>query len=132
MDFQFCTLTSAALDLQYFLHTSPSPELIHKHSVLVEEYHKTLGDTLTLLGHKHLHPTLEQFKKDLDKKGMFAVIIACCLLPVVLVDHSEIPDMEKIFKNEQNLKFSRPFKETLHKLLPIFEEKGWLELDKYI
>ena len=113
MDFQLSNLTSAAFDLHYFLYTSSSPEVIDNHNTLIEEYHKTLGETFTLLGQEHLHPTMEQLNKELDRKGLFAAVIACCILPVVQVNHSA-------------------FRKTLRKLLPRFEEKGWLEVDKCI
>ena len=132
MDYQLSNLTNAAFDLHYFLHTSPSPELINKYQTLIEEYHKTLGETFTLLGHEHLHPTMEQLNKELDKKGLFALVAACCVLPIVLVDQNEVPDMDKVLKKEESIQFSKLYRETLLKLLPVFEERGWLEVNKFM
>ncbi|KAJ9589202.1 hypothetical protein L9F63_028012 [Diploptera punctata] len=132
VDFQLVNVTSAAFDLHYFLSTSPSPNLLKKHDILIEEYHKTLEETFALLDHKHLHPPIEKLKKELDKKGLFAVIIACTLLPFVLVEHSKVPDIDKVLKNEEGVKFSKKYLETLEKMVPIFEEKGWLDVEKFL
>ncbi|XP_021928776.1 uncharacterized protein LOC110834189 isoform X2 [Zootermopsis nevadensis] len=127
VDYQVCQFTDPAQDLQYFLFTSPSTNLLDKHSFLVEEYHKTLEDTLTLLGHGHLCPSLNQLHKQLDRKGCFAVITACSILPIILADPNSIPDIEKVLKDEASTHFSEEYKETIRKLLPIFERKGWLD-----
>jgi hypothetical protein len=104
-------------------------DLLDKHSVLVEEYHRTLGETFTLLGHEHLCPSLEQLHRQMDKKGCFAVIMSCTVLPVVLADRSSVPDFEKVMKGEESVHFSDMYKDSLKKLLPLFEQKGWLELE---
>ncbi|XP_069690891.1 uncharacterized protein [Periplaneta americana] len=126
VDLQLCHFTSPAQDLQYFLHTSPRLELLDQHDHLVEEYHRILGETFILLGYEHLHPSLENLHKQMEKKGRYAVITACTVLSVVLADRQNIPDMEKIMKNGDTIYYSELYKEALMKLLPLFEEKGWL------
>src|SRR5215510_10736450 len=86
LDYQACYFTNAAQDIQYFLHTSPSIDLLDKHSVLVEEYHNTLHSTFTSLGHADLCPSLQQLHKQLDKLGRFAVLISFTALPFILAD----------------------------------------------
>jgi hypothetical protein len=93
----------------------------------VEEYYNTLHSTLTSLGRADLCPSLQQFHKQLDKMGRFAVMIACSVLPFVLADQANIPDFEKVLKEEQSLHFSERYKGALKTLLPYFEQKGWLE-----
>jgi hypothetical protein len=119
----------AAQDLHYFLYTSPSINLLDKHSVLVEEYHNTLQSTFTLLGHADLCPSLQQLHRQLDKLGHYAVVIACAGLPVVMADPHNMIDIEKVVKKEQTVHFSERCKEAFKTLLPSFEQKGWLDFE---
>jgi hypothetical protein len=64
----------------------------------------------------------------LDKKGHFAVIVSCTILPFVLVDRSSVPDLEKVMKEEESVHFSDKYKDVLKALLPLFEQRGWLEM----
>jgi len=129
VDYQLCHFTNPAQDLQYLLYTSASLNLLDKHSVLVEEYYNTLHSTLTLLGYADLCPSLQQLHKQLDKLGRYAALIACTGLPIVLADQTKIPDMEKLLKEGQSIHFSERYKDTIKTLLPLFEQKGWLDFE---
>jgi len=129
VDYQFCYYTNPAQDLQYFLHTSPSLNLLDKHSVFVEEYYNTLHSTLTLLGYEDLCPSLQQLHKQLDKLGRFAVLIACSFLPWILSDHANITDVEEVLKEGKSPQFSERYKNAMKTLLPLFEQKGWLDFE---
>jgi hypothetical protein len=124
-----CHYTNPAQDLQYFLYTSPSINLLQKHSDLVEEYYNTLNSTLTLLGYAHLCPSLQQLHKHLDKLGRYAALIACTALPFMLADQSNITDLEQILKEGQSVHFSERCKDAMKTLLPFFEQKGWLDFE---
>jgi hypothetical protein len=93
----------------------------------VEQYYNTLHSTLTLLGCSDLCPSLQQFHKQLDKLGRFATVTACMLLPYILADQTNILDLEKALKGEQSVHFSERYKDVIKTLLPLFEQKGWLE-----
>ncbi|KAJ9580970.1 hypothetical protein L9F63_023855 [Diploptera punctata] len=121
-------VSDAALDLQYFLHTSPSIELMSQHLFLLEEYHRTLGETFSLLGYKHLHPSLKQLNQQVDKLGLYAVIMSCTVLALVLSDRTEVPNLEKVWENKKGIHYSTKYRKALQTLLPIFEKKGWLNL----
>jgi len=95
----------------------------------LEEYYSTLHSTLTLLGRAELCPSLQQFHKQLDKLGPFAVLVACSLLPVFTADHFNFPDLEKVLKEEQSVHFSERYNDVIKKLLPLFEQKGWLDFE---
>jgi len=129
VDYQLCHYTNPAQDLQYCLHTSPSLNLLEKHSVLVEEYYNTLHSTLTLLGYAELCPSLQQLHKQLDKLGRYAALIAFTALPLFLADQTSIPDMEKMLKEVQSVHFSERYKDAIKTLLPLFEQKGWLDFE---
>jgi hypothetical protein len=118
--------TTPAIDLQYFLYTSTSEDLLDKHEVLVEEYYKYLSETLSVLGYQGLHPPLQQIKQQLERRGTYTVMICCTILPIFLVDRNNIPDMTKVLNEDDNVQLSERYKTAMKKLLPIFEEKGWL------
>ena len=129
VDYQGCHYTNPAQDLQYFLYTSTSINLLGKHSDLVEEYYNTLHSTLTLLGHADLCPSLQKLHKQLDKLGRYAALIACTLLPMILTDQNNLADLEKMLKEGQSTHFSERYKDAIKTLLPFFEQKGWLDFE---
>jgi hypothetical protein len=93
----------------------------------VEQYYNTLHSTLKLLGCADLCPSLQQLHKQLDKLGRYAALNACTLLPYMLADQTYTPDMEMALKEEQSFHFSERYKDTIKTLLPLFEQKGWLD-----
>jgi hypothetical protein len=95
----------------------------------LEEYYNTLHSTLTLLGHADLCPSSQQFHKQLDKLGRYNAVISCALLPWFFADTTNLPDVEKILKEGQSVHFSERYKEIIKTLLPIFEQKGWLDFE---
>jgi hypothetical protein len=95
----------------------------------VEEYHNTLQSTFTLLGHADLCPSLQQLHKQLDKLGRYAVLVAGTILPFVFANPNNILDVDKMLKKEQPVQFSETCIEVIKALLPLFEQKGWLDFD---
>jgi len=95
----------------------------------VEEYYNTLHSTLTLLGYADLCPSLQQLHKQLDKLGRYAALIACSILPYILTDGTNITDVEKVLKEGQSVHFSERYKDSMKTLLPLFEQKGWLDFE---
>jgi hypothetical protein len=73
----------------------------------VEVYYNTLHSTLTSLGRADLCPSLQQLHQQLDKLGRFAVLAACSVLPIFLADKTNLPDFEKVLKEEQSFHFSK-------------------------
>jgi len=65
----------------------------------------------------------------LDKLGRYAALVACSLLPFVLADQTNLPDMEKVLKEGQSVHFSERYKDAIKTLLPLFEQKGWLDFE---
>jgi hypothetical protein len=95
----------------------------------VEEYYNTLHSTLTTLGCANLCPSLQQFHKQLDKMGRYGALIACTILPAFLADKTNIPDLVKLLKEGQSFHFSETYKDAIKTLLPLFEQKGWLDFE---
>ena len=126
MDYQIGYWTSPVTDLLYFFHTSLSPDLLDKHHILVQEYHKSLTETLSALGYRGLQPTLTELQMQLQKRGPYAVLMCCAVLPVILVDRKNVPDGLKVMKKEEIVHLSKDYKDVMKQFLPMFEEKGWL------
>jgi hypothetical protein len=95
----------------------------------VEEYYNTLHSTLTLLGHADVCPSSQQFHKQLDKLGRYTALISCIFLPWFFQDPNNIPDIEKVLQEGDSVHFSERFKEVMKLLLPLFEQKGWLDFE---
>ena len=129
IDYQLCLFTNAAQDLQYFLYTSTSVNLLEKHSVLLEEYYNTLHSTFAVLGRADLCPSLNKLYKQIDKLGRYAVLVICTVLPFVLSDPNNPPDVDKVLKEGQLVHFSERYKDAIKTLLPLFEQKGWLDFE---
>jgi hypothetical protein len=126
VDFQLTHWTSPAIDLQYFLHTSPSQDLLDKHEVLVEEYYKYLSETLSALGYQGHRPPLNQIKEQLQSRGMYAVATCCTILPVLHMDKNDMPDFTSVENMANVVHLSERYKTTMKNFLPVFEHKGWL------
>ena len=119
--------TSPAVDLQYFLNSSPSIDYLKDQTIFIEEYHKVLGETLSALGYQHLHITPGQLNEDLEKRGFFGMLTVFAVRQAVLVDKENIVDLDTLAKKEQNsVKFSKLFIESLKTQIPLLEERGWL------
>jgi hypothetical protein len=95
----------------------------------LEEYYNTLHSTLTLLGREDLCPSLEKLYKQIDKLGRYAVLVICTVLPFVLADPNNIPDVEKVLKDGQLVHCSERYKDAIKTLLPLLEQKGWLDFE---
>jgi hypothetical protein len=61
--------------------------------------------------------------------GRFVAVMACTVLPLFLADQNNITDLEKMLKEGQTVHFSERYKDTIKTLLPLFEQKGWLDFE---
>jgi len=126
VDYQLTYWTSPAVDLQYFLNSSPAIELTDKLHILVEEYHETLGQILDLFGRQSLQPSLQHLYDQLQKKGTFGALTGITIRSLVQADRKNIPNFDECLENEEGIHFSDIYKQTMEKLLPLYEQKGWL------
>ncbi|XP_069690958.1 uncharacterized protein [Periplaneta americana] len=126
VDYQIGYWTSPAVDLQYFFHTSVSTDLIDKRHVLIQEYYNSLTDTLTKLGYKHLQPTMSQLEKQLNKRGLHAVMTSTTALPIIIVDKINAPDINELINKGNKIHLSEAYNSAMKKFLPVFEERGWI------
>jgi hypothetical protein len=93
---------------------------------MLQEYHNTLCDSLDAMGYSCKHFTLEDLWKEYDKKVLYGVFGACCVLPLVLAD--EGIDIDAVLlsgsgsgSDVYNGDF---YKAALQGMLPEFEKKG--------
>ncbi|XP_024879410.1 uncharacterized protein LOC112459515 [Temnothorax curvispinosus] len=132
VDFQLCVYTSPAIDLQYFLSTSPSPDVIeNKKDVLLNEYLSALSATMKQLGCKTQPPTIEELKATLKRKASYGMIASFSILPIVLCCKTEAKDLDEIMSSGS---YSNPglkgesYKKLMMKRLPMYDEWGLLDL----
>ncbi|KDR14785.1 uncharacterized protein LOC110834192 isoform X2 [Zootermopsis nevadensis] len=126
IDFQLSQWTSPTVDLQYFLNSSASPEIMENVELLTQEYYVSLIEALSLLGYQHLQPQESQLNKEFEKRGLFGVLAAFNIRILALPDPDKVYDFSKPVNNEDTLHFSEAFKESLKKLLPIYDKRGWI------
>ncbi|PSN52417.1 hypothetical protein C0J52_03162 [Blattella germanica] len=127
VDFQFLHFTSPAVDLEYFFNTSLSPD-VRRHCMgqLLKEYHRTLCNTLDVLGYAHKKVSLDELKEDCHKHVIYGVHAACCVLPLVLSEKGVDLDAligsgDKQASEVYNCQF---YKTALQSMLPYFDEHG--------
>ncbi|GLH13263.1 Uncharacterized protein GBIM_17867 [Gryllus bimaculatus] len=102
IDWQNAVWTSPALDLLYFLYTSPADEVRREHGdALLQLYHGTLQQAAQALGVGARAPSLETLRADLRRR--FAI--------------AEEPPRNKAYGAE-------PYASIIRRLLPLFEDCG--------
>ncbi|PSN39643.1 hypothetical protein C0J52_23421 [Blattella germanica] len=131
IDFQLSHWTSPALDIIYFLHTSPMEELLNQHDVLLKAYHSALVETMECLGLAEKRPSLEDLKQQMKKRAFYAVFASVGVLPLVL-STNRIVDMNDVFKGDveeavvnSKMHANESYRKTMSKFLTIFDEKGF-------
>jgi len=132
VDFQLCSYTSPAIDILYFLNTSPSPDVIeNKRDILINEYYSTLSATMKQLGCKTQPLTMEELKAALKRRASFGMIASFSVLPLMLCCKSEAKDLNEIMSTgsfiNPGLK-SESYKKLMMKRLPLYDEWGLLDL----
>ncbi|XP_011693600.1 PREDICTED: uncharacterized protein LOC105453385 [Wasmannia auropunctata] len=131
VDFQMCVYTSPALDLLYFISTSPSPDIIeNKRDILLNEYLGTLSATMAQLNCKTQPPTMEELKATMKRRASYGMIASFSVLPMVLCCKSEVKDLDELMSKDN---FSNPgfksesYKKLMMKRLPLYDEWGLLD-----
>ncbi|KAJ9581050.1 hypothetical protein L9F63_023774 [Diploptera punctata] len=127
VDYQLSLWTSPAVDLQYFLNSSPAMDLLEDQTMFIEEYHRVLGETLSALGYQHLHITLEHLNELLESRGYYGMLSVFCTRNIVLMDKESIFDLNRVAKkSEVSYKFSKMYTDSLKIQIPLMETRGWL------
>ncbi|XP_069690921.1 uncharacterized protein [Periplaneta americana] len=126
VDFQLTYWTSPAVDLHHFIYTSASDEVLEHSELLIQEYHKALCESLTLLKHPHLQLTMAMINRELHSRGLYAALSTIVLRSIFLADRSKATDVENMTGENDAIQLSDVNKESLKKLLLVFEARGWI------
>ncbi|XP_063223096.1 uncharacterized protein LOC134531331 [Bacillus rossius redtenbacheri] len=132
VDFQMPYVTSPAVDLLYFLYTSPSPEVRAGHrDDLLAWYHASLTGTLRVLGHPELLPALQQLRHEVRRREFYGLFAACSIMPFVLSGPGRAPAMQDVIGDSPDIDprafYSREYVAEIQKLLRVFDARGFLD-----
>lgn len=132
VDFQLCVYTSPAIDLLYFLSTSPSVETIENNKdVLLNEYHNTLTSIMKQVGCKTQPPTMEKLKASLKERAIYGMIASFTVLPLVVCHHDEVKDFDEMMSQDGG--YENPgykgklYRQIIAKRIPMYDELGLLD-----
>ncbi|XP_069676292.1 uncharacterized protein [Periplaneta americana] len=135
IDFQMYRFSSPALDLQFFMYTSVREEIRTKHlEAMLREYYDQFSSTLKTLGCDPDCYSFQQLKREFEEKEYFGFITVCSKMTLVLEEplvlqeeNSEYGGVklhDHQYSEDKGQKTS--IREIFEKLLPYFEEKGFL------
>lgn len=96
VDFQLSRYTSPALDLLYFLFTSPRAEVLSNEMFnLISLYHEALLADLATLG-VNVHFPLSQLHEDMRDRATFAIMTMAQILPIIVVPPKDVLDLDNM------------------------------------
>ncbi|XP_063223192.1 uncharacterized protein LOC134531421 [Bacillus rossius redtenbacheri] len=131
IDFQFCLFASPGIDLQHFVHTSPTEQVRAEHAEgLLRAYHAELSATLRLLGLGAETLSFRQLLEDYESKALYGAFAALLCLPVILSDERDAFDFESALRDEMDEAVivrrvsGEPYSRVLRRLLVQFASKG--------
>ncbi|XP_054725251.1 uncharacterized protein LOC129235441 [Anastrepha obliqua] len=139
IDFQYSFWGSPTLDLHHLFNTSlQEPLRLHKQDILFQYYHSIFTDVLSRLNYsKHPVPTLNLFRQQVEQKRFFAFHSSCVVQPVMINENTDDADFIALMgEDERALKFkynaykNKQVQKNLINLLPIFDNRGLLEVDQ--
>lgn len=133
MDFQLSIYTTPAVDLQYFLHTSPSLSVysLH-HDYLLKHYYTCLVQCFKELKYNNI-PTFEQIVKDYNACSFYGLTSSATVLPIVRAPRREDATFDDLMKDNgsqdgiRNASYNcEGYRKTMEYFLPLFDKKGLL------
>ena len=133
VDFQMCVYTSPAIDLIYFMSTSPAAE-VYKNSMdeLLNEYQRTLSITMKQLSCKTTPPSVHEIKQYMREREICALMYSVTALPIMLLDKSDAKDIDKLVSadgSHDNSAYKNPiYRKIIVKRLRKYAESGLLDL----
>lgn len=131
VDFQLCLYGSPAIDLHYFMSINLADDIYHHRTgMLLEDYLETLSSVMKKLGCKTSPPTMDELKRQLKERALYELISSLVMLPVMLVDKTEVVDINDMIKEEPspNPGFKYPrFRKLAPKRIMRFVEMGLLD-----
>ncbi|PSN47055.1 hypothetical protein C0J52_09363 [Blattella germanica] len=145
VDYQLAAHTSAAIDLIYFLCTSPKRDVraINIQRLIQEsidilsgsyEYHNTLSTTLKALKYKNI-PSLRDITQDIGKKSLYALFCLSCPYAVLQCDPESGFSFDECIVNPKApgpKMYGEEYRKNLRMMLPIenIMAEPWFDKDK--
>ncbi|PSN31212.1 hypothetical protein C0J52_25885 [Blattella germanica] len=132
IDFQLSTISSPALDLQYFITTSCADNIKYDSRYsLLEVYHGELVQTLKDLGLDPDQYTMQDLTEDFEEKDLYGFLVGCFDMSDLLADKKDVPDSrdqsnmpENIGASEENVFKGKRFAEVFKRMLVYYSNKG--------
>ncbi|XP_025262467.1 uncharacterized protein LOC105247775 [Camponotus floridanus] len=131
VDFQLCFYGSPAIDLLYFLNTSPSQDIFKDNrDTLYNEYLDTLSTTMKQLDCKTQPLTKEELKASMKQRASFGMIISMTALPLMLSDKDKAKDFDEIMSNDGYTPGykNENYKKIMMNKIPMYDELGLLDI----
>ncbi|XP_067646821.1 uncharacterized protein [Eurosta solidaginis] len=139
IDFQYSFWGSPTIDLHHLFNTSlQEPLRLNKQDILFQYYHNIFSDILKRLNYRtHPVPTLKKFLQRVEQKRFFAFHSSCVIQPVMICEDTDDADFNTLMgEDERALKFkyniyqNAQVQKNLKNLLPIFDNRGLLEINQ--
>lgn len=96
VDFQLSRASSRAVDLSYFIFTSPSMSVLNEQKEeLLRIYHAEFVNFTKKLGlPDELQQTFEEFMEEMDHFKFYGIVMGIMLLPIISANSVDVPDMD--------------------------------------
>lgn len=133
VDYQMTVYTSPAIDLIYFLNTSPAQSIKYdKDDWLLQVYLNSLRNTMERIECKTRAPTMEELKAAIHKRRIYAVFSGIVLYLRMIAEKEDVENFDVLLSQlcgETRMDvFKNPaaISATL-KMLPVMDDRGYLD-----
>lgn len=128
-----CSYTSPAIDIHYFLSTSPAVEVIENNkAALLDEYLAALTTTMKQLKCKTQPPTMEKLKAALKQRASYGMIASFTVLPIVLCEKDDLKDIDEMLGKDgttydNSSMNGKNYRKVMTKRIPMYDQLGLLD-----
>lgn len=118
LDWQFSQFTSPAADLHHIIFPCTDKAFRDKeYCNLLEHYHHTLMSTVEKLGSSTDDLfTIDDLHEHMRKYGHFAIFISVLMIPIILADAEDVPDLddlgERLGNDDGNVSFVNKYSDA--------------------
>ncbi|GLH00633.1 Putative ecdysteroid kinase [Gryllus bimaculatus] len=138
VDFQMTHASSPAIDLNFFLFSSPRKEVREKRfEDLLHIYCHEFKQWTSKLDYKGTPFTLEEIREEINRTLLFGFASVITTMAVVLADPEDSPDLSKVTEEQaasgegmnmfEKVYKSSAFRDAFEYLLPYFDSRGVFE-----
>ncbi|CAG5108442.1 Protein of unknown function [Cotesia congregata] len=132
VDFQLPVWSSPAIDLLYLLGFGPASDIMYiiLDDFFLEKYLTTLKNTMEKLDCKRKPLTLDELKSSMWKRRSLGLISGLIFYPKFVIEADVVGPIKEVLDNQitEVSMYSTPeVVEKLSKVIPLMEEKGYLD-----